>query len=189
MLKLKLYYFGRLMWRDNSLKKILILGKLEGRKRGQQSWMASLTQWTWVWANSWRQWRTGKSGVLQSMRSQRTGHDLFFKVNLFQIKLLIIFPKSSSLLFVSISVLVLVVPLVLSRFQSCRTLCNPKDYSPPGLQAPLSMGFSRQEYWSGSPFPSLGDLSDPGIEHASHVSCTGLGSLPLAPPGEKLSSR
>ena len=31
-------------------------------------------------------------------------------------------------------------------------------------QAPLSMGFSRQEYWSGLPFPSPGDLPDPGIE-------------------------
>ena len=34
-------------------------------------------------------------------------------------------------------------------------------------QAPLSMGFSRQEYWSGLPFPSLGDLPDPGIEPPS----------------------
>ena len=34
-------------------------------------------------------------------------------------------------------------------------------------QAPLSMGFSRQEYWSGLPFPSPGDLSDPGIEPRS----------------------
>ena len=33
------------------------------------------------------------------------------------------------------------------------------------LQAPLSMEFSRQEYWSGLPFPSLGHLPDPGIEH------------------------
>ena len=32
------------------------------------------------------------------------------------------------------------------------------------FQAPLSMGFSRQEYWSGLPFPSPGDLPDPGIE-------------------------
>ena len=37
-------------------------------------------------------------------------------------------------------------------------------------QAPLSMGFSRQEYWSGLPLPSPGDLSDPGIEPASLVS-------------------
>ena len=34
-------------------------------------------------------------------------------------------------------------------------------------QAPLSMGFSRQEYWSGLPFPSPGDLPDPGVEHGS----------------------
>ena len=34
-------------------------------------------------------------------------------------------------------------------------------------QAPLSMGFSRQEYWSGLPFPSPGDLPDPGIEPRS----------------------
>ena len=37
------------------------------------------------------------------------------------------------------------------------------------FQAPLSMGFPRQEYWSGLSFPYPGDLSDPGIEPASHV--------------------
>ena len=37
-------------------------------------------------------------------------------------------------------------------------------------QAPLSMGFSRQEYWSGLPFPSTGDLPDPGIESMSFMS-------------------
>ena len=34
-------------------------------------------------------------------------------------------------------------------------------------QVPLSMGFSRQEYWSGLPFPSPGDLPDPGVEPES----------------------
>ena len=48
--------------------------------------------------------------------------------------------------------------------QSCPTLCNPMDYSP---QAPLSMGFSRQEYWSGLPCPPPGDLPDPGIKPIS----------------------
>ena len=43
--------------------------------------------------------------------------------------------------------------------QSCPTPCDPMD----SHQAPLSMGFSRQEYWSGLPFPSPGDLPDPGI--------------------------
>jgi hypothetical protein len=46
-------------------------------------------------------------------------------------------------------------------FQSCPTLCNPMDCSPP---APLFMGFSRQEYWSGLPFPPQGNLPDPGIK-------------------------
>ena len=57
--------------------------------------------------------------------------------------------------------------------QSCPTLCNPVDCSP--HQAPLSMGFSRQEYWSGLPFPSPGDISDPGIEPQSLASaaCAG----------------
>ena len=48
--------------------------------------------------------------------------------------------------------------------QSCLTLCNPWTVA---HQAPPSMGFSRQEYWSGLPFPSPGDLPDPGIEPRS----------------------
>ena len=55
--------------------KDLMPRKTEGRRRrGRQRirWLgASSTQWTWVWANSGIQWRTGKSGVLQSMGSQR----------------------------------------------------------------------------------------------------------------------
>ena len=45
--------------------------------------------------------------------------------------------------------------------QLCLTLCNPMD------QAPKSMGFSRQEYWSGLPFPSPRNLRNPGIEPMS----------------------
>ena len=47
----------------------------EGDNRGD-GWMASQTQWTWVWASSRRWWRTGKPGLLQSMRSQRVRQDL-----------------------------------------------------------------------------------------------------------------
>ena len=47
----------------------------EGGDRGWDGWMASLTQWTWVWANSGRQWWIGKPRVLQSMGLQRVGHD------------------------------------------------------------------------------------------------------------------
>ena len=48
--------------------------------------------------------------------------------------------------------------------KSCLTLATPWTVA---CQAPLSMGFSRQEYWSGLPFPSPGDLPDPGIEPGS----------------------
>ena len=50
-------------------------------------------------------------------------------------------------------------------------------------QAPLSMEFSRQEYWSGSPFPSPGELLDPGIKSGS--SALQADSLPLEPPGKQ----
>ena len=48
--------------------------------------------------------------------------------------------------------------------QSCPTVCNPINVA---CQAPVSMEFSRQEYWSGLPFPSAVDLSDPGIKPGS----------------------
>ena len=50
------------------------------------------------------------------------------------------------------------------------SLPPPRTVAP---KAPLSMGFPRQEYWSGLPFPSPGDLPDPGIKLMSHVSCIG----------------
>ena len=79
MLKLKLQYFGHLIWRTDSLEKTLMLGKIEDREeddRGWNGWMASPTQWTWVWENSRSWWWTGKPGMLQSMGSQRLGYNL-----------------------------------------------------------------------------------------------------------------
>ena len=62
-----------------SFENTLMLGKIEGRRkghdRGWNGWMASPTQWTWVWANSGRWWWIGNPGVLQSMGSQRVRHD------------------------------------------------------------------------------------------------------------------
>ena len=54
----------------------------EGVGRGWDGWMVSPTQWTWVWASSRKWWWTGKPGVLQSMGSQRVGHDWVTKLNL-----------------------------------------------------------------------------------------------------------
>ena len=80
MLKLKLQYFGHLMRRADSFEKTLMLGKIEGRRRGRQrmrwdGWMASPTQWTWVWVDSASWWWTGRPGVLRFMGSQWVGHD------------------------------------------------------------------------------------------------------------------
>ena len=64
--------------------------------------------------------------------------------------------------------------------QSCLTFCTPWTVA---HQAPLSIGFCRQEYWSGLPFSSLGDLPDPGIKpgspalHADYLSSE--------PPGKR----
>ena len=52
-------------------------------------------------------------------------------------------------------------------------------------QAPLSMGFLRQEYWSGLPFPSSGDLPNPGIEPGSPALWAD--TLPSEPPGNRKS--
>ena len=79
MLKLKLQYFGHLMWRADSLEKTLMLGKIEGRrKKGWQRmrWLDGITDsMDMVWENSRRWWRTGKPGILQSTGSQRVEYD------------------------------------------------------------------------------------------------------------------
>ena len=71
---------------------------------------------------------------------------------------------------------------VCCHFSHVRLFATPWTVA---CQAPLSMGFSRQEYWSGLPCPSLGDLPNPG----SNLCLLGLlhwqgSSLPLAPPGK-----
>ena len=110
MLKLKLQYFGHLMqrlthWKSPGCWERLKAGG-EGDNRGWDDWMASLTRWTWVWASSGRWWQTGKPGMLQSMGSQRVGHDWATELNWRW--------KWSEIT------------------HSCPTLYNPMDCSPPG---------------------------------------------------------
>ena len=83
-------YFGHLMqsW---------LIGKDPdaGRDRGQEEkgmtgwdgWMASLTQWTWVWVNSGSWWWTGRPGVLRFMGSQRVRHDWATELNWIEVHL------------------------------------------------------------------------------------------------------
>ena len=90
VLKLKLQYFGHLMRRDDSLEKTLMLGKIEGRRRGRQ-------RMRWL------------DGIADSM------------------------------------------DMLLSRFSRVRLCVTPEMAA---HQAPPSLGFSREEHWSGLPFPS-----------------------------------
>ena len=71
--------------------------------------------------------------------------------------------------------------------QPCPTLCDPMDCSPPGS---LSRGFPRQEYWSGLPFPTPGDLPHRGIEPNSFPSpAQSDGCLPVCHLGSSVKGR
>ena len=101
MLKLKLQYFGHLMWRADSLEKTLMLEKVEGRRRRGQQRMRLLNDiiksmdLIWVGSGSW--WWTGSPGLLQFMGSQRVGHDWATELNWTKINLMdfFFFPQNS----------------------------------------------------------------------------------------------
>ena len=86
MLKLKLQYFGHLMQKLTHWKRPWCWERLkvggEGDNRVWDGWMASLTQWTWVWVNSGSWWWTGRPGVLQSMGWQRVRHNWVTELNI-----------------------------------------------------------------------------------------------------------
>ena len=67
-------------WKRSWCWERLMAGR-EGDDRGWDGWMASPTWWIWVWVSSGSWWWTGKPGVLQSMGSQRVGHDWVTKLN------------------------------------------------------------------------------------------------------------
>ena len=85
MLKLKLPYFGHLMRRADSLENLWCWERLraggEGDDRGWDGWMASPTQWIWIWMHSGSWWWAGRPGMLQFMGSQRVGHDWATELN------------------------------------------------------------------------------------------------------------
>ena len=85
MLKPKLQYFGDLMRRADSFEKILMLGGIGGSKEkrmtGWDGWMASPTQWRWVWADFGSWWWTGRPCVLPFMGLQRVRQDWATELN------------------------------------------------------------------------------------------------------------
>ena len=78
VLKLKLQYFGYLMRRANSLEKTLMLGKIEGKRRGgwqRMRWLGGITGSMYMNLGKLLEIGTGRPGVLRFMGSQRVGHD------------------------------------------------------------------------------------------------------------------
>ena len=173
MLKLKLQYFGHLMRRANWFEKTLLLGKIEGkRRRGQQRmrWLNGITDsmdMSFTSPGIW--WWTGRPGVLQSIESQRVRHNWATELKPSQWMFLKDSPDSIEYHYHVRSVglysqQVCVFVCAFTCTQSCLTLCN---LWPTMCLCPWD--FSRQEYWSGLPFPFPGDLPDPGIEPVSLV--------------------
>ena len=68
-----------LIWKDWCWEWLKVGG--DGNNRGWDGWMASLTQWTWVWVRSRSWWWAWRPGVLQSMGSQRVGHNWATELN------------------------------------------------------------------------------------------------------------
>ena len=85
MLKLKPQYFGHWCKKLTHWKRPWCWERLkargEGDHRGWDHWMASPSQWPWVWVSSRNWWWTGKAGMLQSMESQRVRHDWVTELN------------------------------------------------------------------------------------------------------------
>ena len=183
MLKLKLQYFGCLMQRTDSLEKTLILGKIEGgRRRGGQRmrWLDGITDLMDLSLSKLRDLVTDReAGVLQAMGSQRVGRNWATELNWLNTSWvlwdLLPFPVAQRVC----------TQVTLRPSFSLSTWFQSRVKLTKACQSPPSLGFPRQEHWSGSPFPTPGDRPNPGITSSPLVSPALAGGFPpTEPPGK-----
>ena len=132
--------------------------------RGWDGWMASPTQWTWVWVNSRNWWWTGRPGVLRFMGSQKVKHDWEIELNWTKANNFSMEKKLKQFL-MKITVITLeIIPVQFSSVtQSCLTLCDPMNRSTPGLPVHQQLPECTQTHvhWVGDAIQLPHPLSSP----------------------------
>ena len=105
-----------------------------------------------------------EAGCCAGGRNTEVAQNTQFPTSEFCAWLILLFCSRKFTHFINTLRLLYILSCMLSRFSEVQLFVTPWTVA---RQAPLSMGFSRQEYWSGLPFPSPGDLPNPGIELVS----------------------
>jgi len=167
MLKLKLQYFVHLMWRTNSFENTLILEEMEGRRR---KWQQKMRWWDGITnlmdmslGKLWELVMDREPGVLQSMGSQRVGHNWTTELNWTESYIFSDTKIGTNSLSWAYSVFSVAHLMFSSAIQSCPTLCDPMNCSMPGLPVHHQLPESTQThvYWVGDAIQLSYPLSSP----------------------------